>query len=284
VVSEIMYNPAGSDDTEFIELRNIGPLPLNLTNVRFTKGIDFDFLPGTELLPGDSLLVVKNVTAFEALYGAGLPIAGEYQFEEESSLSNEGERIKLAFGALAIHEFEYDDQAPWPDAADGGGYSLVLAHTSSNAGVNPLDPLGHGIASNWRTSAFPAGTPGSGNSQSFNGADPAADDDQDGLSAFLEHALGSADQDPNQGPGLFSAGVNEDSLTFSFRRNLLADDVAYGIEVSSDLVNWTDAVGRLVETPIGDGTSTVTFISDATISARSRLFMRLRVQQVTALP
>lgn len=123
VITEIMYNPTGSDDTEFIELRNIGQDPINLTNVRFTKGIDFDFAEDSVIDPGAILLVVKDRAAFEVRYGTGLPIAGEYKDNEENSLSNGGERIKLALGALAIHDFVYDNNAPWPGYPDGEGYS-----------------------------------------------------------------------------------------------------------------------------------------------------------------
>ena len=38
------------------------------------------------------------------------------------------------------------------------------------------------------------------------------------------------------------------------------------------------------EVPNGDGTSTVTFRSDALIPENGELFLRLRVQQVVALP
>ena len=60
VISEIMYNPAGDDAAEFIELFNTGSVALDLTNVRFTKGIDYDFPEGTIISPGAYLLVVKN--------------------------------------------------------------------------------------------------------------------------------------------------------------------------------------------------------------------------------
>jgi len=284
VISEIMYNPPGSDDTEFIELKNIGATPLDLTNIRFTKGIDFEFATDTPLPPGNYLLVVKNTAAFEALYGNGLPIAGEYRFEAENSLSNGGERLKLAFGALAIHDFIYDNNAPWPSAPDGDGYSLVLSHTSDNAQADPLDPLGHGVASNWRSSGLPAGSPGSMNTRSFPGPDPAADDDHDGLNALLEHALASDDGNPSSGPGLFYSGIEDNCLTLSFRRHLLADDVEFLAEVSPDLLTWTHGASFLREVPNGDGTATVTFKSETPLPANREFFMRLRVNQVTPLP
>ena len=279
VISEIMYNPTGPDDLEYIELTNIGSTPLDLTNVRFTKGIDFDFAENTMLNGGAFLLVVKNTATFEAEYGVGLPIAGEYQFEDENSLSNDGERIKLALGAFSIHDFVYDNNAPWSSSADGDGYSLVLAHTSDNAAADPLDPLGHGIPSNWRLGK----SPGNIITESFAGPDPSADLDGDGLNAFLEHALGSNDNDSASGPNLFSARRESPNLTFTFRRNLLADDASFQVEVSGDLVSWTTQVTLLSEVPNGDGTSTVTYQADVMVGDNEELFMRLRVDQVLPL-
>ena len=228
---------------------------------------------------GAFLLVVKNTAAFEAEYGVGLPIAGQYQFEDENSLSNGGERIKLALGAFSIHDFVYDNNAPWTSSADGDGYSLVLAHTSDNAVADPLDPLGHGIPSNWRLGK----SPGDIITESFAGPDPSADLDDDGLNAFLEHALGSNDNDSASGPNLFSARREGPNLTFTFRRNLLADDASFQVEVSGDLVNWTTEAILLSEVPNGDGTSTVTYKADVKVGDNEELFMRLRADQVLPL-
>ena len=114
VVSQFMYNPAppsaqeaavasDSDAYEWIELMNVGQSPLDLTPVRFTKGIDFDFAGSTvdhARSRASASLVVKNLAAFNARYAgqvAGLAIAGEWQAGD--SLSNGGEQIKLSFGA-----------------------------------------------------------------------------------------------------------------------------------------------------------------------------------------
>ena len=95
--------------------------------MRFTKGVDFDFAGSAVevLAPGGFVLIVKNIAAFEARYGAGLPVAGEFTGD---NLSNDGERLKLSFGAgSTIHDIdEYNDQAPWPESADGEGFSLTL--------------------------------------------------------------------------------------------------------------------------------------------------------------
>ena len=154
-ISEINYNPLGSDDTEFIELMNIAPdgdAPLSLSGVQFTDGIQFDFTGAdvTTLAPGDRLVVVKDVTAFEAMYGAGLPVAGTFV----GSLANEGESIELRDREnVIIHNFEYRDG--WYNLTDGDGHTLTS--------VDPTQELAlWNSEAGWRPSETTMGSPGSG--------------------------------------------------------------------------------------------------------------------------
>jgi len=274
VISEIMYHPDGDDAVEFIELFNTGTVALDLTNVRFTKGIDFDFADGASIAPGAYLLVVKNTAAFEAAYGDSLPVAeGQY---DDDSLNNGGEELKLALGTLSIHEFEYDDDLPWNTSADGGGYSLVLAHTSDNSMADPLDPLGHGIFSNWRASHATGGSPGSSDPTDSLVGPPHADIDNDGLDALLEHALGTPADVPNQSPLVVSVVDGQATLTFPV--NPLADDVNYFVETSDDLGSWT-----VIENLTSQTLTTRTYTTELADPAQ-KYFFRLRVQQVVAIP
>ena len=50
-ISEIMYNPAGADEAEFLELMNIADEPIDLSGVRFSEGVDFEFPLGAVLAP-----------------------------------------------------------------------------------------------------------------------------------------------------------------------------------------------------------------------------------------
>ena len=99
-VTELDYHPAAATpgkmangwedaDFEFIELRNIGAVIIDLPDLRFTKGVDFDFPVGTLIAPGAYRLVVKNQAAFESRHGPGLPIAGKWAIDDK--LSNSGE-------------------------------------------------------------------------------------------------------------------------------------------------------------------------------------------------
>src|SRR5688572_7097298 len=54
-ITEVMYQPAatsGSSDYEFVELQNIGTTPLDLSGVRFTNGLEYEFPVGTTLAAG----------------------------------------------------------------------------------------------------------------------------------------------------------------------------------------------------------------------------------------
>ncbi len=146
-ISEIMYNPA-DPNTEYIELTNIGGETIDLSLVRFTDGVSFEF-PAYELAPGGRCLVVQDAAAFAARYGEGLPCVGRY----EGSLNNAGERIGLQDAAgMFVQAFEYRDD--WYDMTDGGGYSLTVGDPAA------ADPNALADASAWRPSARPGGSPG----------------------------------------------------------------------------------------------------------------------------
>jgi hypothetical protein len=152
-ITEIMYHPpeTGSPDdanTEYVELTNIGPAPLNLGFAKFTAGIDFTF-PSLELAPGAHVLVVKDIAAFEAKYGAGFNVAGRYA----GSLDSSGERVRLvdAVGGM-IHDFRFSDN--WYPATDGKGYSLTVQDPAGT------DPNNWDDKSTWGPSRQVDGSPG----------------------------------------------------------------------------------------------------------------------------
>ncbi|MEZ6119801.1 MAG: lamin tail domain-containing protein [Pirellulaceae bacterium] len=166
-ISELMYNPAdptvaelavdsnwNNEDFEFIELVNTsGSQPLDLSGVRLVDGPSepFVFAAGTTLLPGNYLVLTSNPSAFAARYGMQIPVAGQYA----GNLRNSGESIRLedAQGNVVL-QFEYSDQANWPTAADGDGYSLEIIDPANTAANEWSD------AAKWQASAVLGGTPG----------------------------------------------------------------------------------------------------------------------------
>lgn len=146
VISEIMYNPLGGNDYEFIELMNAGESELNLTGLYIEDGITYTFPPGlAPLAPGEWVVLARNPAAFAERY-PGIRVIGAYQ----GKLANEGEKITLrdATGQI-LAAINYDDENGWPLSPDGRGDSLVLVVPTGD----PDDPQ------NWRASANPNGSP-----------------------------------------------------------------------------------------------------------------------------
>jgi len=147
-ISEIMYHPAGDPNAEFIELTNDGAETINLNLVEFVDGVRFTF-DSVELAPDDFLLVVRDVAAFEARYGQGYRIAGQYA----GNLDNAGEHIELRDAAgQTILSFRFRDD--WYDSTDGLDFSLVTRQ------LHVDDPNDWNERSAWRPSVAAGGSPG----------------------------------------------------------------------------------------------------------------------------
>lgn len=137
-ITELMYRPAApteselergytdAEDFEFVRLQNIGTMPIDLTDLRLENGIEFNFTDSsiTVLLRGASVLLVKDVNAFQVRYGNDYDeiIAGEYS----GKLSNHGDEILLASSQNTIQTFSYGTSALWPELGEEGGQSLAL--------------------------------------------------------------------------------------------------------------------------------------------------------------
>ena len=163
-ITELMYHPTDptpgeiaalnpdpiDEDFEFIELKNIGVVAINLNLVHFTDGIHFTFGDFT-LAAGDYAVLVKNQAAFAERYSTGgiNIVPGSYV----GYLDNGGEEIVLrdAFGA-EIHDFDYNDS--WYGITDGGGFSLTIKDASAT------DPNLWDRKAGWRPSAAVDGSPG----------------------------------------------------------------------------------------------------------------------------
>jgi len=166
VITELNYNPYGptvdelatqpvqdvdftAGDFEFIELCNNSDHTVDLMDVRFSDGIRFEFGPGdvTTLDAGQYLVLVRNIAAFEARYGTGVHVAGEYSL----GLGSNGEQITLLDPFdQTLATFQYDNATNWPGRADGKGATLV-----------PLDTAGdYNDPANWDSSVAYGGTPG----------------------------------------------------------------------------------------------------------------------------
>ena len=157
-ITELMYHPADfnstdGDEFEYIELQNIGSVPLSLSDVCFTDGIEYRFTEQDNITldAGEYIVIVKNRDAFASKYDINAINVAPGQYV--SNLSNAGEKIKLEDSTNStILDFEYKDS--WYAATDGIGFSLTIK--------NPQDPnlASWGEKESWRPSAAVDGSPG----------------------------------------------------------------------------------------------------------------------------
>lgn len=250
VLSELHYHPgdptpgemaAGfrdADEFEFLELRNAGAEPVDLSGSRFTEGVDFVFSLGTVMAPGQRVIVVANRAAFAVRYpqiGFG-SVAGEYAGDR---LSNAGETVTLVSASgETIFRFAYGVAGLWPAEADGGGRSLVRIRP------DPALPAGDPLA--WRLSAQPNGSPLGNDGDDYGSWKLAGgivsdeeDRDGDGLGALLEYATASDPAVPGIGNLPVALRGTDGSWDVTVTRRLAGDDVEFLMETSPDGSNWT---------------------------------------------
>lgn len=148
-ISELLYAPT---NLEYLELHNIGSTPLDLSGVRFTKGIEYTFDAGITLAPGGYLVICRDRAVFQAQFGAAVPLAPRVFV---GSLDNAGERIALQPPSrwnVNILNFTYDPTWFAPDTS--AGYSLTVINDTTTA-ARDWDEK-----STWSPSPTLNGTPG----------------------------------------------------------------------------------------------------------------------------
>lgn len=141
VISEIMYNPPGSDaDLEYLELYNAGDDAVNLQGYSFS-GFNYTF-PGFNLGAGEYVIVAADSLFFTATFGIA---AFEW---DGGGLGNGGELLQLLDDSGGVvDEVEYAPDGDWPSAPDGLGASLVLCDPDADNN----DPA------NWQAATTPTG-------------------------------------------------------------------------------------------------------------------------------
>jgi len=164
-ITELMYHPpdfnsTDGDEFEYIELQNIGPVPLSLSDVCLTDGIEYRFTAEDNITLGadEYIVIVKNRAAFALKYNiSAISVAPGQYF---ANLSNSGEKIKIEDSTNStILDFEYKDS--WYDSTDGSGFSLTIRNQQDPnlASWNEKD--------SWRPSAAIDGSPGEGDTSNI---------------------------------------------------------------------------------------------------------------------
>ena len=258
VVSEVYYNPPQLDGTfdnnqfEFIELMNVSDQTVYLGGISFDPGdpVEFTFPESdvANLAPGETVLIVKNETAFASRFPGSHNIVGQFA---DGQLGNGGEWITLrdASGEV-IQSFRYDDVSPWPTRADGHGASLQL--------IAPVSGPDHTDPSSW-IGADP--TPGSvlgptivGRYAFYGGS--AFDDGADGAIATDKTALLPGENGTLRNITNYAGGINEIAVDLAQAIDTSAIDVgdlALTVGNNDDPTSWDAASVATLDVLIGAG-------------------------------
>jgi hypothetical protein len=213
VLSEVMYHPAERTDgrvLEFIEVFNSQPWFEDLSGWNIDGAVKFTF-PTNTILPGWSHLVVaaqpEDVRAVTGLTNVFGP------FDDLGRLPNNKGDLRLRNKLGAVHfEMYYENNAPYPVAADGAGHSLVLARPS----------YGERDARAWAASDLPGGSPGRVETASSNAY----------ASVFLNEILAHTSQSDEDFVELFNYSTNPVNLAGC----ILTDDLATNKLILTNLV------------------------------------------------
>ncbi len=130
--SEVLYHPVLEDDYaerhEFVELHNAGSGEVDLSGFRLVGDtVALELPPGSVMAPGEYRVIAKDRARLAAVWELDpAQLWGDYDGE----LANGQDTLRLLDPAGAVvDELTYDDDSPWPVAADALG-----------AGADWLDP------------------------------------------------------------------------------------------------------------------------------------------------
>jgi hypothetical protein len=135
--SEINYHSDSlfhSDD--WIEFHNYGSTDIDISGWKFKDDQDnhiFEFPTNTVIAAGGYLVLAEDIADFSNAYPSVTNVMGPLGF----SFANGDEQLRLFDYKDSLYlSVYYSDQMPWPEAADGEGYTLEL--------LNPFSDLNDG--------------------------------------------------------------------------------------------------------------------------------------------
>jgi len=155
VINEINYkSPSDLDTEDWIEFYNHGNAALNLSGWIFKDSENnhrYIFPANTNIAPGDYLVLCRDLTKFKQNFPNVINCLGNMDF----GFSSDGELVRLYDDqGILIDSLTYENDDPWPDAANGNGATLELK----------APQLDNSLPENWAASTIYGGTPGLPNS------------------------------------------------------------------------------------------------------------------------
>jgi len=234
-ITEIMYNPFGGSDYEYIELKNIGDSDINLNGLRFVKGIEYKFGEAL-LMPNETMVLVSNLEAFTSRYGELKYLVDQY----EGRLSNGGENLILQLPdpyPFTMCRLDFKDD--WYLRTDGEGFALELIEPSANR-------VDYNSRESWFVGSWLGNPHGVVLKESYetwstenNVGVPYDDDDGDGLNNAMEYVLGKSPENFNQIDAPRYESVNGE-VVWELETRLIADEYRIILEFSDDLEQWKE--------------------------------------------
>lgn len=155
-ITELMYDPLGSGDKEFIEVYNGSDSVADMSGWSFSNGVNYTFASGAKLDPGKYGVITRNSAIFRNSY-PNARILGQYV----GKLLGRGELVRLVNkSGGTVSEVNYGSTGAWPAGPRNGGPSLSLIRSNAN----------ETMAGCWGTSTASGGSPGFANSASGGGS------------------------------------------------------------------------------------------------------------------
>lgn len=156
IITEVSYHPEKKSNlSNFVEVKNIGKVPLNMAGVTIT-GINVYKFPPITLQPGQFFVIGFFWEDFNAIYGKYPDDVHIAQISQD----NKGDELVLtdAYGNI-VHDMDFDTVKPWTEIPDGLGWTLVARpenykDIAANSAVNLREQVYW-----WRTSASKLGSP-----------------------------------------------------------------------------------------------------------------------------
>ncbi len=275
-VSEVHYNPPGSDSHEFVELTNTGDTAIPLEFWKLRGGLDFDFNASHNIAPGESIVIVTfdpridiaQTLDFRNTFGIteAVTLIGP---ASDGPLNDTMGTVRLQKGIgqdgsdqITIDEVRYQSSAPWP--ATTGGSSLTrngaLDFGNFSSSWNAASPTPGGIlqTENYQTWAT-----------SNNVGSEELDPDGDFLSNLLEFAIGTDPNSPDELPSFVRLG---EEGTVRFTSHIGRSGVTLEFQTSNDLETWSTM--ETTVTDLSGSIQTKEFAID--LSETPKTFWRLR--------
>jgi hypothetical protein len=137
VINEILYNPF-VPEASYVEILNTSTnFAFDLSNWRL-NGADFIFPEGSFITNRQLLVLARNRSVFSQVYGNSNFVTDEFDGQLDKGgetltlerpvavVTTNGPVIETNFVYFPVDKVRYDDELPWPTAADGAGASLQL--------------------------------------------------------------------------------------------------------------------------------------------------------------